>query len=80
MLLDNRIDPYNVDDSGSRVKTKNAIAIACTLILLRCGPKSEGYDNLKAASTGGAVISSVVAFWKSKGIHTELVVHQDGSY
>ena len=52
--------------------------IACALILFRCGPKEEGFEELKAMDTGGAIKSAVVAYWNKTGINGEYVRLHDG--
>lgn len=62
----------------SRDPLKDAVSIACSLILQRCGPKSQGYDGLKARSTGGAIKSAVVSYWRSRGITGEFMAFPGG--
>lgn len=61
------IDPENVDASGTRNKAADPMAASLLLIMMRCGPKSEGYEGLFASSTSDAIKSAVVNFWKVYG-------------
>ncbi len=74
ILSEMSIDPTHLDTSGSRNQSADPIAAAKELIMRRCGPKSAGYDGLSAASTGVAIKSSVIAFWKSMGHSTHYSV------
>lgn len=56
-----------------RPDTQNPVYVACELILKRCGPKKLGFENLGARSTGDAVRSAVVSFWRARGFDGDYV-------
>lgn len=44
--------PSLVDSSGTRDRKNDTIAAALKLIMLRCGPKEDGYDELSVSAAG----------------------------
>ena len=76
-LLSFGVDPNDVDFSASRDPEEDPVYIACALILFRCGPKEEGFEELKAMATDGAIKSAVVAYWNKRGINVEYVLLPD---
>lgn len=80
LLIDSGADLDNIDFSGTRRMESDPVVLACALILQRCGPKSKGYEGLKATSTGGAIKSAVVHFWRNRGINGEFIQLANGGY
>ena len=69
-----------LDFSASRNMDKDPVTIACALIMKRCGPKAEGFEELKALSTGGAIKSAVVNYWRKNGYDGEYQDLPSGEY
>jgi len=74
------LDPNNMDTSGTRDKSNDAVAAGLQLIMQRCGPRAKGYEGLSATATGEACKSAIVYFWRSKRINTQYTESPDGSY
>lgn len=74
------IDTPDFSDTRDLDKNKDPVVLACALILQRCGPTSKGYEGLKAKSTGGAVKSAVVNFWRKRGVNGEFFALPMGGY
>jgi len=74
------IDPRNMDTSGNRDKDKDAVAAVLRLIMERCGPSEENYEDLSAESTGQAIKSAVVHFWCTHRRTTQYAEGPDGSF
>lgn len=73
-----------VDITGSVFQVSEGrsdpVSIACSLILQRCGPADKGFEEKKARSTGGAIKSAVVNYWRKKGITGDYFENADGSF
>lgn len=80
LLVEFGSDPDRPDFSASRNTNKNPVNVARALILHRCSPKSKGWDGLKAMSTGGAIKSAVVNYWRSRQVNGEYVQLPGGSF
>lgn len=80
VLEEMEIDPNEIDTSENRNKDADPIVAAKKLIMLRCGPKMEGKQGLMAQSTGGAIKSAVVNFWKPYGFTTKFGENPDGTF
>lgn len=70
----------DIDRSPGRDQKTCPIKIGCALVLQRCGPRAEGYENLEAKATGNSVRSAVIQYWRLKGEHGKYVDHASGNY
>eukprot|EP00172_Hildenbrandia_rubra_P002175 Plantae.Rhodophyta-Hildenbrandia_rubra.ctg2863.p1 GENE.Plantae.Rhodophyta-Hildenbrandia_rubra.ctg2863~~Plantae.Rhodophyta-Hildenbrandia_rubra.ctg2863.p1 ORF type:complete len:400 (+),score=35.73 Plantae.Rhodophyta-Hildenbrandia_rubra.ctg2863:217-1416(+) len=78
LLQENNVD---IDNKGSdRDRANDPVANACQLLLMRCGPKEDGYEGLSAKATGGAIRSAVISFFRSRGEHGRYEDYPNGSY
>ena len=64
----------------TRKKESDPVFVACAFIIVRCGPRKDGFEGLKAKLRGGAIKSAVVSYWRRRGIDGEYVRLPDGSF
>lgn len=72
---DSRLD--QPDSSGDSMKDPSAIA--CGLILMKCGPPEDGYDGLSAVSVGAAIRRAVMSYWHRRGVTDDFIKNPDGT-
>ena len=73
----------NVDEldcSPTRKRESDPVFVACALIIARGGPQEDGFEGIKAKSTGGAMKSAIMSYWRRRGIDGEYVRLPDGSF
>ena len=73
MMEDAGIDLESFDSSQPRAEENHPVQNALTYIMLRCGPKSEGFEGLSAHSKEGAIKSAVFNYWRSQGVMDDYV-------
>jgi len=74
------VDPSSLIPRDEREDAKHPSSIAMALIYARCGPKNHGCEALGALSTGGAIRSAVVSYWRSRGVNGDYVDLGNGAY
>ncbi len=74
------LDLEKIEPSCRRPDSANPVYIAMALIYQRCGLPSERYEGLSAHSTGGAIRSGMVSYWRSHGHNGEFVDLENGAF
>ena len=78
-LLESGVNVDAPDLSLTRGYEQCPVVIACALILETCGPKELGFKELNARSSGVAVKSAVVNYWRKRGLSNDFSCLPDGA-
>ncbi len=80
VLRNSGLDPEKIEPSCSRPDSANPVYIAMALIYQRCGPPSEAFEGLSAHSTGCALRSEIVSYWRPHGHNGGFVDLGNGAF